>query len=91
MKRHTARWKDAHILVVEDDLGDQEITRRALRRDGFLADLHMVTNGRQAMDFLLSRAGDPAGSPGPLPDLPSNARAGKPDQHKDRRLMSTEG
>ena len=69
MKRHTARWKGARILVVEDDLGDQEITRRALRRDGFFADLHMVTNAKQAMDYLLHLAGNPGGSAGSLPDL----------------------
>ena len=69
MLRDAARWKKARILLVEDDPGDQEITRRALRRDGFLADLKIVGDGYEAMDYLLRKGAYADASLSPRPDL----------------------
>ena len=54
----------ARILLVEDDPGDCELTRRALIRDGILSDLHTATDGREALDYL-HRRGPFAGAPRP--------------------------
>lgn len=82
MKRQTARWKQSRILLIEDDPGDQEITQRALRRDGYHADLHVVADGKEAMDFVQrqGRFRDPASAPRPdliLLDLNLPGMAGK--------------
>ncbi len=58
----------ARILLIEDDPGDQELTRRALLRDGILADVEVLADGEQALDHLLRR-GAHAGSETPRPDL----------------------
>ena len=94
MKRKTTRWQHACILVIEDDPGDQEITRRALQRDGFLADLQIVSDGTQAMDYLLWR-GSYANAPVPdliLLDLNLPGMNGKQllqSMKEDRTLRST--
>ncbi|NND96172.1 MAG: response regulator [Pirellulaceae bacterium] len=59
----------AVILLVEDDPGDQELTRRALKHDSLNVDLRIAEDGEQAMDYL-TRSGsfsDPATCP--VPDL----------------------
>ena len=38
------------ILLVEDDAGDQELTRRAL--DNLNVDLRIVSDGEEAMEYL---------------------------------------
>jgi two-component system, response regulator len=43
------------ILLVEDNPDDVELTKRALRRNKIANDLHVVTDGAQALDFLFSR------------------------------------
>ncbi len=53
MERAEARR--AVVLLVEDDPGDQELTRRALQDDIVRADLHVVSDGEEAMDFLYRR------------------------------------
>jgi CheY-like chemotaxis protein len=61
--------KKAVILLVEDDPGDQELTRRALKHESINVDLRIAEDGEQAMQYL-SRAGefaDPESSP--TPDL----------------------
>jgi CheY-like chemotaxis protein len=59
--------KPAIILLAEDDPGDQELTRRALQEDVLDTDLHVVSNGEAAMDYLLHRGrySDPAEAPHP--------------------------
>ena len=61
------RSKRATILLVEDDPGDQELTRRALQQDVIRTDLRVVCDGKEALDYL-RREGefrDPADSPKP--------------------------
>jgi CheY-like chemotaxis protein len=55
------------VLLVEDDPGDQELTRRALDEAGVQADLRTVQNGDEAMAYLLRHGAysDPADSPRP--------------------------
>lgn len=57
------------ILLVEDDLGDQELTRRALSHESIKVDLRIAGDGEQATDYLFRRGefADPASSP--TPDL----------------------
>lgn len=61
--------KRAVILLVEDDPGDQELTRRSLQGDLLKTDLRVANDGAEALDYLLRRGhfADPAASP--FPDL----------------------
>ena len=61
------RAKPAVVLLVEDDLADQELTRRALVDDVIRVDLRIVNSGTEAMDYLCHRGkyADPAESPRP--------------------------
>ena len=67
--RPRARWRVPRILLVEDDLGDQEIARRALLRDGFQADLRVVGDGAAALDYLFTRGRFAAPGATARPDL----------------------
>ncbi len=53
------------ILLVEDDPGDQELTRRALQDDIIRVDLRVVSDGKEALDYLLRKGEfeDPRDSP----------------------------
>lgn len=42
----------AVVLLAEDDPADQELTRRALQNDVFRAELHIVSNGEAAIQYL---------------------------------------
>jgi CheY-like chemotaxis protein len=55
------------ILLVEDDPGDQELTRRALEEDVIRTDLRIVNDGKEALDYLRREGAfeDPASSPKP--------------------------
>jgi len=55
------------ILLAEDDLGDQELTRRALKEGKIWNHLYVVNNGEEALDYLFRRGRykDPATSPRP--------------------------
>ncbi len=57
----------AVILLVEDDPGDQELTRRALADGVLRTELRIVRNGADALDYLLHRNAyqDPTSSPRP--------------------------
>ncbi len=57
----------AVVLLVEDDPGDQEITRRALTEEAIRVEMHMVGNGEAAIDYLMRQGPylDPAVSPRP--------------------------
>ena len=54
------------ILLVEDNEGDVEMTRRALSRAGTPCTLSVANNGNQALDYLHGGGG---GSPPSRPDL----------------------
>jgi len=56
-------------LLVEDDAGDQELTRRALQEDVLRIDLRIVNDGEQAMDYLLRSRGFGEHERFPRPDL----------------------
>jgi CheY-like chemotaxis protein len=45
------------ILLVEDDPSDAKLTKRVLRKAGLTNDIHHVTDGEQALDFLFCREG----------------------------------
>lgn len=55
------------ILLIEDNLADQEMTRRALEQANNLIDLQVVEDGEQALDYLLRQDvfSDPQQSPRP--------------------------
>lgn len=61
--------KPAVVLLVEDDPGDQELTRRALTQNPFKVDLRIASDGEEALDYLYRRGayGDPGSAP--FPDL----------------------
>ena len=44
-----------HILLVEDNPGDIRLTREAIKKGKFQNELHVVTDGEEAMDFLHHR------------------------------------
>jgi two-component system response regulator len=44
------------ILLVEDDAGDVLMTREALAESKLLNELHVVSDGREAIDFLTAAA-----------------------------------
>ena len=61
------KGKPAVILLVEDDRGDQELTRRALQEGKIRNELHIVEDGEEALAYLFRRGKykDPATSPRP--------------------------
>jgi two-component system, chemotaxis family, response regulator Rcp1 len=61
--------RPAVVLLVDDDAGDRELTRRALHQDVYCTDLRMACDGEQAMDYLLHRGEYGGIDSSPLPDL----------------------
>lgn len=59
----------AVILLVEDEPGDQELTRRALLSGNIKKDLYVVKDGEEALDYLYRRGRYAEGKWFPLPDL----------------------
>ena len=61
------KGKPAVILLVEDDRGDQELTRRALQEGKIRNELRIVEDGEEALAYLFRRGEykDPATSPRP--------------------------
>ncbi|MFI5177104.1 MAG: response regulator [Vicinamibacterales bacterium] len=55
-----------HILLVEDNQDDVELTLRAFRRSEIVNSIHVVRDGREALDWL---HGDAAELPGGLPTV----------------------
>lgn len=55
------------ILLAEDDPGDQELTRRALKNDTGRIDMRVVEDGMEALDYLRRQGAyvDPASAPRP--------------------------
>ncbi|MBI5424401.1 MAG: response regulator [Opitutae bacterium] len=58
-----------HVLVVEDDENDVFFLRRALDSVAAGIDLHVASDGRQAMDYLLGRDGFSDRTEHPLPSV----------------------
>lgn len=60
-------FRDAVVLLVDDDAADRELTRRALARGGIQTTLFEVRNGEEALDYLHQRGAfeDPGASPRP--------------------------
>jgi two-component system, response regulator len=59
---------EKYIFLIEDNQGDIELTRRALRKGKIANELVVAEDGQEALDFLFS-TGKYAGQP--LPDLPT--------------------
>jgi CheY-like chemotaxis protein len=60
-------YKQAVILLVEDDLGDQKLTKQALCGDRVGNELKIVNNAEEAIEYLNNAQ---QGKPGfPMPDL----------------------
>ena len=60
---------EAVILLVDDDPGDQELTRRALAHDSVRVDLHITSDGVEAMEYLLRTGAYEDPQVSPTPDL----------------------
>jgi CheY-like chemotaxis protein len=56
--------RPVEILLVEDNPGDERLTREALKEGKVYSNLHWVKDGVEAMDFL-RRKGKHAGAPRP--------------------------
>ena len=61
--------RPAIILLAEDDPGDQELTRRALEEGAIRNELHIVTDGEAALDYLFRRGKYQNPATSPRPDL----------------------
>ncbi|CCK79302.1 response regulator [Desulfobacula toluolica] len=61
--------RPAVILLAEDDLGDQELTRRALAEGKIKNELHIVQDGEEAIDYLFRRGKYTDPETSPWPDL----------------------
>ena len=59
----------ATILLIEDNLADQEMTRRALARVDGSIQLVIVDDGERALDYLLQRDAYGSNDAAPRPDL----------------------
>jgi two-component system response regulator len=60
---------DKYILLIEDNPGDIELTRRALRKGKILNELVVVEDGQEAIDFLFHAGRFADDPPRPLPTL----------------------
>ncbi len=68
------------ILLVEDDPGDQKLVKVSLKRQRIANELHVVSSGEEALDFLHRRGKYSAGVPRPdliLLDLNMPGMGGK--------------
>jgi CheY-like chemotaxis protein len=62
----TSSGRAIEILLVEDDPGDELITREAFEHNKFKNNLHVAHDGEEGLDFLYRRAGY---EDAPRPDL----------------------
>ena len=70
MSSATARkLKPAVVLLVEDEPEDQALTRRAFQKGVFRVDLRIVSDGQEAMDYLLRKGEYEDPERAPRPDL----------------------
>lgn len=58
--------EEMHVLLVEDNPGDVRLTQEAFEESDAEADLHVVTDGEEALDFLTQ---EDAYESAPVPDL----------------------
>lgn len=61
--------RPAIILLAEDDLGDQELTKRALEEGKVENELYIVQDGEEALDYLFRRGRYTDPETSPRPDL----------------------
>ena len=61
--------RPAIILLAEDDLGDQELTKRALEEGKVENELYIVKDGEEALDYLFRRGRYTDPETSPRPDL----------------------
>jgi CheY-like chemotaxis protein len=61
--------KLAHLLLVEDNRMDVELTLDAFREAKLLNNIHVATNGQEALDYLFGREQYADRSAFPLPSL----------------------
>ncbi len=61
--------RPAHILLVDDNRMDVELTLNAFREAGLANHIEVAANGRQALDYLLGRSEYADRARFPLPDL----------------------
>ena len=61
--------RPATILLAEDDLGDQELTKRALEEGKVENELYIVQDGEEALDYLFRRGRYTDPETSPRPDL----------------------
>lgn len=61
--------KPAVVLLVDDDAGDQELTRRALADGMYKVDLRITSDGEEALDYLYRRGRFDDSALAPAPDL----------------------
>ena len=54
-----------NILLVEDDPGDQKLVKISLKDNRIANDLHIVNNGKEALDYLYHRGDYSDGTPRP--------------------------
>ena len=69
LSRYRSINKPTTILLVDDDLGDCELTKRALKSAGPNVVLMHVSNGEEAMAYLLASVEEPASADRPHPDI----------------------
>ncbi len=63
------KLETAVVLLVEDDPEDQALTKRAFGKAVFRADLRIVSDGQEAMDYLLGKGKFSAPQSAPKPNL----------------------
>src|SRR5690606_39602109 len=61
--------RPAVILLIEDNPDDQDLARRALQHGKFANELHIVSNGLEALDYLYRKGRHEAPGAAPTPDL----------------------
>ena len=69
MRENEVPFRNAVILLVDDDAGDQELTRRALAGDVIKTNLFIVNDGEEAMDYLMRQRSYQNPESSPRPDL----------------------
>lgn len=62
---HGNKW----ILLVEDNPDDEELTRRAIRKNNILNDLVVARDGAEALDFLLGTGSHTGRDTGNMPTI----------------------
>lgn len=66
---HASDSRKGIVLLVDDDLGDQELTRRAFRHESLNVDVRTVDDGEQALQYLRNEGEFSDPQCAPRPDL----------------------